>query len=155
MNNEVRRKDKGSYRESSSDALIVRGRTNSRKKGEYGRSRSKSRGKSVEHKKPGRDECAYCRKKGHWKKDCPIIKERESKANVASEDDSDRDDALTVSLSVSHADEWILDSACSHHMCPDKGMFSELEEFEGGVVYMGNNTTCTIKGNGSVKLKMF
>ncbi|CAN1279792.1 Gag-Pol polyprotein, partial [Linum perenne] len=62
---------------------------------------SKSRGKSVERKKPERDECAYCRKKGHWKKDCPIIKERESKANVASEDDSDRDDALTVSLSVS------------------------------------------------------
>ncbi|CAN1128967.1 Gag-Pol polyprotein, partial [Linum perenne] len=55
---------------------------------------SKSRGKSVERKKPERDECAYCRKKGHWKKDCPIIKERESKANVASEDDSDRDDAL-------------------------------------------------------------
>ncbi|CAN1285750.1 Retrovirus-related Pol polyprotein from transposon TNT 1-94, partial [Linum perenne] len=155
MNNEVRRKDKGSYRESSSDALIVRGRTNSRKKGEYGRSRSKSRGKSVEHKKLGRDECAYCRKKGHWKKDCPIIKERESKANMASDDDSDRDDALTVSLSVSHPDEWILDSACSHHMCPDKGMFSELEEFEGRVVYMGNNTTCTVKGNGSVKLKMF
>ncbi|KAJ8630395.1 hypothetical protein MRB53_023718 [Persea americana] len=54
MNNEYRKKDKQVYRDSSSDALTVRGRSYDRTSGS--KSRSKSRGKS---KPPAKDECAF------------------------------------------------------------------------------------------------
>lgn len=63
------------------------------------------RGKSVDRKDIGKDESAYCRHKHHWKKECPSLKKKETKANVAGKEDSNTDDALTVSLSVSHIDE--------------------------------------------------
>ena len=41
------------------------------------------------------------------------------KENVVKEE-KDEDSILTVSLFVIHANEWILDSNCSYHMCPNK-----------------------------------
>ena len=37
------------------------------------------------NKKVGKDECAYCHNKGHWKKDCPLLRnedKKDSDANV-------------------------------------------------------------------------
>ena len=48
---------------------------------------------------------AYCRQKGHWKKDCPILKEKGSNSNVVRDDDTNTDNALTISLSVSQTSE--------------------------------------------------
>ncbi|PHT99759.1 hypothetical protein BC332_29547 [Capsicum chinense] len=38
----------------------------------------------------------------------------------------------------SHPDEWILDSACTYHMCPIREWFFEFQELNGGVVYMNS-----------------
>ncbi|KAG8492272.1 hypothetical protein CXB51_009917 [Gossypium anomalum] len=35
--------------------------------------------------------------------------------------------------------EWILDSGCSFHMCPNREWFSTYNSVEGGVMHMGNN----------------
>ena len=98
---------------------------------------------------------AYCRQKGHWKKDCPILKEKGSKSNVVRDDDTNTDNALTISLSVNQTREWILDFGCFYHMYPNREMFLDFKKFNGGVVYMGNDSTCKMTGIGSVQIKMF
>ncbi|XP_028124702.1 putative receptor-like protein kinase At3g47110 [Camellia sinensis] len=65
VNNEFRRKDKYANRDSASEALTVRGRTNSRRYIGRGKSHSKSRGKSSDRRRLAKDECAACRQKGH------------------------------------------------------------------------------------------
>nr|TKS11203.1 hypothetical protein D5086_0000074780 [Populus alba] len=113
VNNEYRKKDQIVHKESTSEALTVRGRTNPRRFRGRGRSRSKSRGESSNRRYLAKDECAFCHKKGHWKKDCPIKGNKEKDeptVNVAREED-ERDSAFMVSSPEKHCGEWILDSA--------------------------------------------
>ena len=101
MNNEVRKKDKESYQDSSTNVLTARGMTSTWKKGKGEKSRSKSKGRSDNWRKLDKKECTYCRQKSHWKTDCPILKEKGSKSNVLRDDDNEADNVLTISLSVS------------------------------------------------------
>jgi hypothetical protein len=66
-NDEYRRKDKQAH-SGSSGALIVRGRSESKKPSGRNCSASRKRGTSSNRKFPAKDECAFCRQKGHWKK---------------------------------------------------------------------------------------
>ena len=168
INNECRKKEKQLQSRVSGEALVVRGRSDDRKSGgNRGKSRSKSRSKF-----PAKDECAFCRLKGHWKKDCPKLKNRDKKGsevNVAKiEDDDDFDFALSADyfedieidfalaslLALDYSDRWIMDSGCTHHMCPNREWFSTLRELDGGLVLMGNDSPCRTKGLGTVRLKM-
>ena len=66
---ELRKKEKQENTSAEAEALIVdRGQSQSQNKGRRGRSKSKSRSSN--------DECAFCREKGHWKKDCPKLKNK-------------------------------------------------------------------------------
>ena len=76
-------------------------------------------------------------------------KDRED-ANIA---DADSDFSLMMSHTTSHPDAWILDSACTYHMTPVREWFFEFKELDGGVVYMGDDNTCKIKGIGSIKMR--
>ena len=55
---------------------------------------------------------------------------------------------------TSQRDEWILDSGCTYHMCPDKEWFFKFEELNGGVIYMSNDESCKTAGVGSCLYKM-
>ncbi|CAL8996546.1 unnamed protein product [Prunus brigantina] len=106
-----------------------------------------------------RDECAFCRQKGHWKKDCPKLKNKEkekagSEANVAKSGGEDFEFALASSSVDDHSKEWMLDSGCTYHMCPIREWFSSFEELDCGVVLMGNNNACKTQGIGKICLKM-
>lgn len=61
---------------------------------------------------------------------------------------------VPVITESNETDEWILDSGCTYHMCPNKHFFLEMNEFDGGKVMMGNSQQCNIKGIGSIKLEM-
>ncbi|XP_028180740.1 uncharacterized protein LOC114367746 [Glycine soja] len=50
--------------------------------------------------------------------------------------------------------QWILNSGCSFHMCPNKTWFDTYEEKSGGNVFMGNDVSCKTIGIGTVKIKM-
>lgn len=50
--------------------------------------------------------------------------------------------------------EWILDSGCTFHMCPVKFWFEELTETEQGVVLLGNDKSCKLKGIGQIRMRM-
>lgn len=131
------------------EALVTRGRQQSQSRGRRGRSKSKSR--------VAKDECAFCREKGHWKKDCPKLKKKgkaPQDVNIAEcKSDAESDFSLAVSPLTSHPNEWILDSACTYHMTPMREWFFEFEELDGGVVYMGNDNPCKTVGIGSIKLR--
>ncbi|CAL9003833.1 unnamed protein product, partial [Prunus brigantina] len=115
VNHECRKKEQKTQN-SQTEALVARGRTEERKSGKRGKSRSKSRGKF-----PAKDECAFCRQKGHWKKDCPKLKNKEkekagSEANIAKSGGEDFEFALASSSADDHSKEWMLDSGCTYHM---------------------------------------
>ena len=50
---------------------------------------------------------------------------------------------------------WVLDSGCSFHMCPNKNLFTNYETCDGGIVVMGNDSSCRVVGRGLIRLKMF
>ena len=55
----------------------------------------------------------------------------------------------------SSEDAWVLDSACSYHMTPRRDWFTTYRTINGGLVYMGNNTTYKVVGIGTVRIKMY
>ncbi|KAG8503986.1 hypothetical protein CXB51_002302 [Gossypium anomalum] len=145
---EQRQKDKQKNSIRDTEALVVRGRSYTRRKTQKGKLKSKSR--------LGKDECAFCHEKGHWKKNCPKLKNKGKAvvdAYVAKHDTSDSELSLVASSSLFHSDEWILDSGCTYHMSPNREWFSDLVELNGGVVYMGNDNACKTVRIGSIQLK--
>jgi hypothetical protein len=53
-----------------------------------------------------------------------------------------------------HADHdvWLIDSGASYHMTPHREWFSKYEKYDGGDVFLGDNSTAKIMGRGRVKL---
>lgn len=45
---------------------------------------------------------------------------------------------------------WI----CIYHMCPNRKWFYNLDELDGGLMYMGNDQTCELLGIGEIMLKL-
>jgi len=73
VNLELRRKDKESVGGISTEALTVRGRSLNQRAENRGRSKLKSQyGK----RSLTRDQCAFYKQIGHWKKDCPELRRR-------------------------------------------------------------------------------
>jgi hypothetical protein len=81
--------------------------------------------------------------------------QEDSKTTVASGDSSDSGDVfIAFAGCISMNSEWILDSACSYHVCINKNWFSTYEPVQNdGLVRMGDNTPCEVIGIGSVKIK--
>ena len=79
----------------------------------------------------------------------------DAKASVASAADNSESDCLVVFAGcIADHDEWILDSACSFHMCTNRDWFSSYEPLQnGGFVHMGDDNPCEIVGIGSVQIK--
>ncbi|KAF7829260.1 putative rhamnogalacturonate lyase B isoform X3 [Senna tora] len=73
---ELKRRVSENWSENQAEGLFGRGRNKERS---FGNNRGKSRSKSKFRK--GR--CRYCKKKGHWKVECPKIKERKESADNA------------------------------------------------------------------------
>ena len=50
---------------------------------------------------------------------------------------------------------WLIDSYASFHMIPNRNWFSKYENFNGGKVYLGDNSVLDIVGCGSIHVKFF
>lgn len=144
IGNEYRRRDKMVHRDTAvAEAMYARGK--SKKKG------------ASQTSQIDRDTCAYCHKKGHWKKDCPNLQKGADKeiananVNVATQED-EFEFALVGLSSDIHSEKWILDTGASYHMCPNRDMFSSLSELDGSDVLMGDGHTCETRGIGSIDL---
>ena len=167
-------------KESKKDEVyMARGRTqrrsSSRHHQHHSHSRSKSRGK-------GDRKCYFCGKPGHIQRFCNKYKEqqasfRSQNSNHPKQDQKPRNDpkaagntaavaeenndewstdgdAFTIS-ETEHNREWILDSGCTYHMCPNRESFFDYKVVNGGKVLMGNDVSCRVIGIGKVVVKQF
>ena len=139
-------------------ALFVRGRTQDKNPGKTSGWRSKSTGRS---KSPGKSlrKCWKCGKTRHYKKDCKSKKVEKPKGS----DSTSSTEAKTstkeggdvyIASTGTHADRdvWLIDSGASYHMTPHREWFSEYEKYDGGDVFLGDDSTTKILGRGRVKL---
>ena len=51
-------------------------------------------------------------------------------------------------------DIWLIDSCVSCHTIPHREWFYEYEKYNGGDVYLGDDSPSSIFGHGRVKLKL-
>ena len=63
---------------------------------------------------------------------------------------------MYLASSSTHADHeaWLIDSGASFHMTPHREWFCEYEKYDGGNVFLGNDSTTRIIGKGRVKLRL-
>lgn len=145
---------------STSEVMMVSGRSKERRFSKHNNSRSKSKGKKSKVK------CWFCGKSGHLKEDC-WKRQQTSKEDSSTEKKEANttdtglasisgmsDEVLSVSLS-NHDQHWLLDSGASNHNCIHREWFKTYKSINDGVVYMGNDFTCNIVGIGSIQIKMF
>ena len=65
-----------------------------------------------------------------------------------------RDVYLASTANPSERDTWLIDSGVSCHMTPHREWFCEYEKYNGGYVYLGDDSPANIIGRGRVKLKL-
>jgi hypothetical protein len=106
--------------------------------------------------------CYYCKKEGHLKRDCTLLKKKEDEKN---EKQSRKEDAKLVSnmrtnfedvcfvsgLKENASSFWFLDSGATSHMTWDESFFDRLEFFDGSIL-LANGERVECKGSGSGKL---
>jgi hypothetical protein len=58
--------------------------------------------------------------------------------------------------SSTHADHetWLVDSDASFHITPHREWFCEYERYDGGDVFLGDESTTKIIGRGKIKLRL-
>jgi hypothetical protein len=61
-----------------------------------------------------------------------------------------------LASSITHADHkaWLVDSGASFHMTPHREWFYEYERYDGGNVFLGDDSTTRIIGRGKFKLRL-
>jgi hypothetical protein len=156
---------KGSDNQEEGLFVKVRSKNSSNFRGrssERGSRKGKSRGRS-QSKSKKKVQCYYCKKYGHYKSECPKLKNKEegdklSSSSVAGvvEAKSEGPD-LVLAVTIFYGgfnDKWVLDSACAFHMSPKRDWFTTYESVNGGSVLIGNDVTCKIVGIGTIRIRM-
>ncbi|GJW85091.1 zinc finger, CCHC-type containing protein [Tanacetum coccineum] len=153
---ELKKRTEGT-KEETGDGLYVRGRSDhSGKAHSGGSSRFKSRGGTSKLK------CFICHSEGHLKRDCPMKKSSGFVKKGKRDQDSDSSDdegnayfgeALVV-VGNDEMAELVMDSGGSYHMTHRRDFLYDFKVVDGGLVQLGDNRTCTIKGTGKVKIQL-
>ena len=125
------------------EALAICGRSNDRGKqndNKSGKSRSKSHEKS---KNLGKSKGKYWNydKTGHFRKDYKEPKKKKKASDSGSEKPQEDGDAFIAALAAHASDDvWLIDSGASFHTTSHRRWFSKYEAFDGGKVYLGDDS---------------
>ncbi|UYV79406.1 hypothetical protein LAZ67_17002496, partial [Cordylochernes scorpioides] len=117
--------------------------------------------KHQQHKQSIKDKkknthCGYCKKKGHWWKECYKRKEEQKgqQPSSSARDDSCAFSAETSAFLAETKDSWIADSGATDHMTFRIEWFSPFEEIPEGVhpVCLGDGKQIYAKGKGNIDI---
>jgi hypothetical protein len=157
LSKEMRQKSMDGH---STDALFIRGRTQDKNPSKPFGWRSKSIGRSKPPRKSSR-KCWKCGKTRHYKKDCKskkVDKPKGSNSTSFTEAKTSTKEGGDIYLesTSTHADRdvWLIESGASYHMTPHREWFSKYEKYDGGDVFLGDDSTSKIVGRGRVKLQL-
>jgi hypothetical protein len=140
-------------------ALFVRGHSQKRNRSKFSSGRSKSKGRS-KSPKSFLKVCWRCGKEGNYKKQCryKVEKKKGYEESPSIEEKTSKEEGGDVYLASSstHADHeaWLVESSASFHMTPHMEWFCEYERYDGGNVFLGDDSTTRIIGRGKVKLRL-
>ncbi|UYV67549.1 hypothetical protein LAZ67_5001172 [Cordylochernes scorpioides] len=103
-----------------------------------------------------RTHCGYCKKKGHWWKECYKRKEEQKgqQPSSSARDDSCAFSAETSAFLAETKDSWIADSGATDHMTFRREWFSTFEEIPEGVhpVCLGDGKKIYAKDKGNIDI---
>lgn len=106
-------------------------------------------------KRAQEDECFFCKKKGHFKRECSKYKEwLKNKENKESAKTA-RFGEWYISFLISNEkfEDWCIDSGSTKHVCGNKNLFTVFKE-RNGSVHIANGQKVEIKGEGKVSLTL-
>lgn len=160
LSESMRRKVQGVSQDSQALVTENRGRSNYR---ETNRGRSKSRNfRNSSGKSNANVECYYCKKKGHYKKDCRAWLKQQNNGQQGKHAEKSTTAAMTedvVILSFGeeeclHVDdqkvEWVIDTGATYHATPTQEFFTTYKSGDFGTVRMGNSDQSKIAGIGDI-----
>jgi hypothetical protein len=150
--------DVDSRYESKDECFIVRGRTQQAGSSNKPKSRSKSRDRK------SNTSCRYCKADNHVISQCPKLKNKKemqkkkesdkSSAEASIVENSDGGEALMITSNDEKRMSWILDSACSFHICSHREWFSDYSHVHNGNVIIGDESRLEISGISSIQIKV-
>ncbi|XP_008779653.1 uncharacterized protein LOC103699411 [Phoenix dactylifera] len=102
------------------------------------------------NKKKKKGACHFCKKKGHYIKECRL-KKKKDQANTVEES---LVAVITEVNLVSHNAGCWVDIGATRHICSDKNLFKKYEKVGDEIeLYMENSSTTKVAGKGIIELK--
>jgi hypothetical protein len=100
-----------------------------------------------------------CGKTRHYKKDCKSKKVNKPKgyditSSIEAKTSTEEGCDVYLASTGTHADRdvWLIELGASYHMTPHREWFYEFEKYDGGDVFLGDESTTKIMEHGRVKL---